>query len=74
MNNIKEEVREKVKKKGYSPSLDLPFDYVNQAIDLTMKAMEKKVVEIIESCKVYRNTFITKKMLIKKLEEAFPEN
>ena len=44
-------------------------DGVKKAIKLT----EKKVVEIVESCRVFRNTFITKKELINKLEEAFPE-
>lgn len=39
--------------------------------DLTER--DKKVVEIVEDCRVWRNTFITKKELIKKLEEAFPE-
>lgn len=38
-----------------------------------LAARDKKVVEIVESCKVWRNTFIMKKELINKLEEAFPE-
>lgn len=37
------------------------------------KEDEQKVVDIVNSCKVYRKTFIIKKELIKKLEEAFPE-
>ena len=44
-------------------------EMVKKAISLT----EKKVVEILESCSVYRNAFILKKQLIYKLEEAFPE-
>jgi len=37
------------------------------------KQDEKKIKEIVESCKVYRNTFILKRELIRKLEEAYPE-
>lgn len=37
------------------------------------KQDEEKIKEIVESCKVYRNTFITKRELVKKLEEAYPE-
>ena len=42
-------------------------------IDQDQEEKEQKVVEIVESCKVYRGTFILKKELIRKLEEAFPE-
>ena len=36
------------------------------------KEDENKIKEIVESCKVYRNVFISKRELIKKLEEAYP--
>ena len=37
------------------------------------KADEEKIIEIVESCRLYRNSFIVKSELIRKLEEAFPE-
>lgn len=37
------------------------------------KAEEDKIVEIIESCKNYRGNFISKRELMNKMEEAFPE-
>ena len=37
------------------------------------KEDEEKVIEAVESCRVYRNSFIVKTELIRKLEEAFPE-
>ncbi len=37
------------------------------------KQDENKITEIVESCKVYRGTFIIKRELVRKLEEAFPE-
>lgn len=45
-----------------------------EAMQLGSKEVETEVVFIVEDCKVYRNAFILKKELIKKLEEAFPEN
>jgi len=40
---------------------------------INSKEIEEGVVQIVEECKVYRNTFIRKKELTNKLEEAFPE-
>lgn len=37
------------------------------------KQDEEKIKEIVEGCKVYRDTFILKKELVRKLEEAFPD-
>ena len=41
--------------------------------DIMEKQDEDKITEIVESCKVYRNAFILKRELVRKLEEAFPE-
>ncbi len=37
------------------------------------KEDEDKVVEIVEDCRLYRNAFILKRELVRKLEDAFPE-
>ena len=46
---------------------------IKKAISLTMQIIDQKVVDIVGDCKVYRDVFILKKELIRKLEEAFPE-
>ncbi len=37
------------------------------------KVDEDKIIEIVKGCRVYRNAFILKRELMRKLEEAFPE-
>lgn len=37
------------------------------------KEDENKIIDIVEDCKLYRNAFILKRELIKKLEDAFPD-
>ena len=37
------------------------------------KEDEEKVIAVVEDCRLYRNSFIVKSELIRKLEEAFPE-
>jgi len=37
------------------------------------KQDEEKITEIVEGCKVYRDVYILKRELVRKLEEAYPE-
>lgn len=68
------EIEKVVKKELELPKEDFfNSGKTNSQLSEALKKMEKKVVEIIEDCKLYRDTFILKKELIRKLEEAFPE-
>jgi len=48
-------------------------EVIYRTMKITSKEIEDGVVQIVEECKIYRNTFIRKKELTNKLEEAFPE-
>lgn len=48
-------------------------EIIYRTMKITLKNFEEDVVQIVEECKVYRNTFIRKKELTNKLEVAFPE-
>ncbi len=44
-----------------------------EEMGIAEKEKEKKVVDVVNDCKIYRGVFILKTELIRKLEEAFPE-
>lgn len=47
---------------------------IYEAMKIGEKEVEPKVVLVVESCKLHRGILIMKSELIRKLEEAFPEN
>lgn len=51
---------------------DADREWADKVLKL-IKKRDQEVVEIIESCLLYRNTFIRKTELVNKLEVAFPE-
>lgn len=48
---LSDEIVEKLKKRGYSPSLELPFDYIRQSISLAFTEKDKEFKETIQRIK-----------------------
>jgi len=46
---------------------------IYESMKITVKEIEEIIVRVIESCKLHRGIFISKRELINKLEKEMPE-